>query len=281
MHSNRGRNEHEFDRWDSAHRLAVLIDLGGENAMKNRTLCAVVGGALVATALLIPASQSIAALVPLSALPDSNGNGKTDIADAIAAGGFTLGDKQFVFNSSSYTPSQSAPGASDISISDATTSSGIAIKFGFGWFTLNGIQMDSRIDYRVDVLDPNPSTMIDAVDLAFNGLAVGAAVANVAETVSDTSGNQLAQLFVFTDPDGPSLPQHGVPSTSTPILPNQRSILVDKDISLFSAPQANGGNNFASVSFVDNSYHQTPEPVGLSLLGLGGICLLGRRRGSN
>jgi len=232
------------------------------------------GAALIAG--IVPCITSAA---PIVGVPDSNANGKVDLADLIASGpaGFIIGDKHF--NNFSYTPSGGAntPTAADISVDNFSTGTDEAIRFGFGWFTINGISMDSRIDYQVTVTDPNPATMIDGVDLLFNGIAVGSAVGDVAETVSDTQNNLLAQLFVFTDPDG-SGPAHGVPSTSAPILPNQRVILVDKDIQLFSAP-ATGANNFASVSFVDNSYHQTPEPLAMTLLGLGGgLSMLRRRR---
>jgi hypothetical protein len=236
-------------------------------------------GIVVAASLAIPASRSLAALVPLSQVPDSDNNGKIDLADVIASGGFTLGDKAFTFNAGSYTPSgSSAPAASDIAVSDASLPGVEAIKFGFGWFTINGINMDSRIDYAVSVTDPNPSTMIDAVDLSFNPVSSGTAFASVAETITDPVGNFLALLSVNSDPDG-SGPLQATPATSTPILPTQREILVDKDIQLISAPSPAGGPlNVATVSFVDNSYHQTPEPVSAAVLGLASMMLIRRRR---
>jgi hypothetical protein len=228
---------------------------------------------------LFAGSNAYSALVPLSQVADSDGNGKIDLADVIASGGFTIGDK--AFTGFSYTPSGSAtPAASDITISDASIPNEEAIKFGFGWFTLNGINMDSRIDYEVSVTDPNPATMIDAVDLSFNPVSSGAAVADVAETVTNpVGGGVLALLNVQSDPDG-SGPLQAIPAASTPIIPNQRAILVDKDIQLFSAPAGNGDPlNFASVSFVDNSYHQTPEPVAATMLGISGaLCMMRRRR---
>ena len=239
----------------------------------------IVSASLLGAALLFSTAQSFAA--PIVGVPDSNGNGKVDLADIIATGatGFSIGDKKF--SGFSYTPSGSnSPAASDISVDDFSTSSGEALRFGFGWFTLNGINMDSRIDYRVDVLDPNPATMIDSVDLGFNGIASGVAVGDVAETVNagDAPHGFLGLLKVFTDPDG-ALPQQAQYVDSLKLVPLQRSILVDKDIQLFSAPT--GGAlplNFASISFVDNSYHQTPEPVSVASLGIAGCMYMLRRR---
>ncbi|HMB94975.1 MAG TPA: PEP-CTERM sorting domain-containing protein [Tepidisphaeraceae bacterium] len=222
------------------------------------------------------ASQSFAAITDV---PDSNHNNVIDLADLIATGstGFDISDKHF--SNFSYTPSgATAPAASSIVVSDVSTPAGVAISYNFNWSTLNGISMDSRIDYRVDVTDPDPATMIDAVDLAFDGSASNAAVADVSETVNDTSGNFLTQLAVFTDPDGAG-PLQGVSSVTSPLLPPQRGILVDKDIQLFSAPTTSNINNMASINFVENSYHQTPEPACLAMLGLvGSICAMRRRR---
>src|SRR5450432_1285818 len=127
-----------------------------------RFACALSGLALIGSTLL--ASQSFAAITDV---PDSNHNNVIDLADLIATGstGFDISDKHF--SNFSYTPSgATAPAASSIVVSDVSTPAGVAISYNFNWSTLNGISMDSRIDYRVDVTDPDPATMIDAVDLA-------------------------------------------------------------------------------------------------------------------
>jgi hypothetical protein len=223
-------------------------------------------------AALLVSSQAFSALMPLSSVPDSDNNGKIDLADVIASGGFTIGDK--AFTGFSYTPSgSSSPAASDIAVGDASIPNEEAIRFGFGWFTQNGIDMDSRIDYSVTVTDPNPATMIDAVDLQFNGVSANTAFADVSEVIDDPNGNFLAALSV--NAVGNSSPND---FDTTPILPNQRKILVSKDIQLDSAPTS--VNNFASVSFVDNSYHQTPEPVAATMLGIAGAFSMMRRRRS-
>lgn len=204
---------------------------------------------------------------------DNNGNGKIDLADVIASGnGFVIGDK--LFSHFSYTPSGSnSPAASDISVdvSPGSTDQDESIRFGFGWFSINGINMDSRIDYEVSVLDP--SAAIDGVDLLFNGLASGSAEAVVSETIQTLDGTFLGQIGVTTNPHAPA--------NVLPLIPPQRAILVDKDIQLFSLPKATSTspNNFSSISFVDNSYHQTvPEPVSAGVLGISCLALMRRRR---
>ena len=219
---------------------------------------------------LFAASQAYSALVPLSQVPDSDHNGKIDLADVIASGGFTIGDK--AFTDFDYAPGGSiSPTASDVAVVDASTPGTEAVRFIFGWFTQDGINMESNISYAVSVTDPNPSTMIDEADLQFNGVSQDIAFANVSEVIDDGNGNFLAAMSVKAV--GNASP---VDFATTPILPNQRTLLIDKDIELSSAPTSE--NNFASVSFVDNSYHQTPEPIGLTAIGLGAVSMMRRRR---
>ena len=195
--------------------------------------------------------------------PD-DGTGAVSLEDLINdPSGFTVGDKHFY--DFSYTPSGSeAPTASQIDVSIAPGTA-YGLRFGFGWYSLNGINMDSRIDYRVDVTDPNPAVQIDGVNLDFNGVAVNNAAALVAETVDTLAGTQLALLDVTPND----------PQTSAPINPNQRSLLIDKDIQLFSGPQTTGPDNYSAISFVDNSFSETlPEPTAIPLLGFASLVLI-------
>ena len=233
-----------------------------------RTMCKRSASVAVAAAAL-HAAGNVALATPITTAPDANQNGQIDLQDLINdPNGFTVGDKHF--SHFSYTPTgANAPTASQISV-DIAPGTDYGLRFGFGWYSINGINMDSRIDYRVDVTDPNPAQKIDAVTLGYDGTSQGAAAALATEVIQSIGGTQLATLNVT-----PANPQQTVP-----ILPNQRSILVDKAINLFSAPSANGTNNFSAISFVDNTYHQTlvPEPASFGILAAGGCLLLLRRR---
>jgi hypothetical protein len=237
--------------------------------MRSYSIYAIVGGTIAVC--LLTATPAFSALVPLDQVPDVNHNNQIDLQDVIASGGFSIGDKDF--SGFAYVQGGSAsPASADIAILDASTPGGDeAIRFVFGWFTQDGLDMESNISYAVTVTDPDPATMIDAVDLQFNGVSKNFALADVSEVVDDSHGNFLANLEV--DAAG-NAPANDFDSTS--ILPNQREILVDKDIQLSSAPTS--FNNFATVSFVDNSYHQTPEPIGLTAIGIGAISMMRRRR---
>lgn len=226
-------------------------------------------------------------------LTDVNGNGGIDLGDAILTpGGFTVGDKKF--SDFQYVPtgtfptepvggppSGGPPRADQIAISGLTAGGDFGLRFGFGWYSINGINMDSRIDYKVTVTDPAPTRLIDKVNLAFNGVSLNTAVASVAESVFTTGGTLLGTLFVHSDPDGAG-PASGLNSAVYDIAVNQKSILVVKDIQVFSAPVFGASpTNFATISFVDNTYRQTavvPEPASFGLLSVTALGLLARRR---
>ena len=151
-------------------------------------------------------SVGFVSAAPVSNVTDSNGNGKIDLADVIAAGGFTIGDKHF--SDFSYTPSGTgSPGASDISVdvSPSSTDDDEAVRFGFGWFSIDGINMDSRLDYTVSVVNRDPNVLIDGVDLLYNGISNGAAQAVVAETVTTADGGFLGLLHTTSDPSDPAV----------------------------------------------------------------------------
>ncbi len=218
---------------------------------------------------LVPVAASVADATPISNVVDADSNGTIDLQDLIDSGttGFTVGDKHFY--DFSYTPTgTSVPTASQITVGLAPGTD-YGLRFGFGWFSLNGINVDSRIDYRVDVTDPNPAVAIDGINLDYNGVAQNNAEALVAETVDTLAGKQLALLAVTP----------GDSQVTVPINPIQRSLLIDKDIQLFSAPTATMVNNYSAISFVDNSFSQTaPEPGPMALIGLAVYGLLLRRR---
>jgi len=247
--------------------------------------------------LALASGLSLFALVnaPVSAafLTDMNGNGALDVGDAILTpGGFTVGDKlfsNFVYVPTGTNPTEPVggppsggpPRADQVAITALTAGGNYGLRFGFGWYAINGLNMDSRIDYKITVTDPDPTRLIDKVKLTFNGVSLNTAIATVAESVFTTGGTLLGTLFVHSDPDGGGAAQ-GLHSSTYDIPVNQKSILVSKDIQVFAAPVFGASpTNFATISFVDNTYVQTvviPEPAGLACLSLSAVGLLVRRR---
>jgi hypothetical protein len=116
---------------------------------------------------------------------------------------------------------------------------------------------------------------IDALDASFTGSTQpnGGAFIAIDETARDSNGDVVGSTHL--DSQNPPSSE----SDTFPINPPQSQLSVTKDISF---GVANGG--FATVSEVEQSFHQVPEPSTLSLLTgilvLGGVSIL-RRRGQN
>src|SRR5581483_8417798 len=219
-------------------------------------------------------SASAAPITGVTTLQDLINANQGNPNDGIPQGGVVVGDKQFYDFSYVGTPPPdptgpnpfpNAPRADQIAVQTAPGPD-IGLEFSFGWDASNGFRMDSLIEYKVHVLDP--SQAINDVGLAFNGAAPvpgNATFASVTETVSSLAGAPLGVFSVFNDGTG-GLPDNN--TNSDPLAPAQRDLMVSKDINVNSAPQALGGG-VATISLVDNTFHQAsvPEPTTLGLLG--------------
>jgi len=228
-----------------------------------------------AQAVPFPGSQ-----VPLSAL----------LPGGADAGGIIIGDK--VFTDFSYvgspdasTSTNPAPSAGDISVAPkpglGPNSEGLT--FSASWNSTNGHNQDSIISYAVHTLSGLP--LIHSMGLDFNGAAMGSnAGAGVTESVYQATFNSStghyvqgtalngSPISVFNDGTGSPI---DVSQTSLTFSSNQAAVFVRKDISDFSPTN---GTGISSISQVDNSFTQVPEPAALGLLALGTLGVLARRR---
>jgi hypothetical protein len=225
--------------------------------------------------------SALAAPIPnISSLQDLKDTGST---------GVVIGDKQFYnfqYTGSPTSGSNPAPTASQISVAETpppigAPSGDIGISFSYAWESANGLNEDSVITYCVHTLSgtTTPTMMIDGVKLNFNGATpvpgtgTDASLTNatVTEKVYDLKGNLLGGLSTFDD---------GKTSTdqASLTLAPTRDVCVSKDIIVHSAPISDGGG-VATISVVDNTFHQTvPEPASLGLFALGLPMLVRRRR---
>lgn len=211
--------------------------------------------------------------------------GISSLQDLIAAGqnGVVIGDKRFYNFSYIGSPTSGpnpAPTASQISVAQSSLPGGnIGLSFSYAWLSAEGFNQDSVIQYCVQVVPGSSTPLIDGVLLNFNGTApvTGGPLtaASVTESVTDLNGNSLGQLTTFDDGPG------GSPNTDqTKLLlsPPLSAICVTKDIQVHSSPAASGGG-VSTISIVDNTFHQVPEPASLGLVAIG-LPLLARRRRS-
>lgn len=229
---------------------------------------------------------ALSALVGLAGLAGSQASaapipGISSLQDLINAGstGVVIGDKTFYNFSYIGSPTSgpnAAPTPTQISVAQSALPGGnLGLSFSYAWLSAEGYNQDSVIQYCVK----SSGAAIDGVLLNFNGTApvTGGPLtsSSVTETVQDLNGNTIGQLATFDDGPGGAT---NVDQTKLALTPPMSAICVTKDIQVHSSPSSSGGG-VATISIVDNTFHQVPEPASIGLIALG-LPLLGRRRRS-
>jgi hypothetical protein len=119
----------------------------------------------------------------------------------------------------------------------------------------------------------NSDNLISGVNLSFNGALAPPGATGLAEVVESVDTNMTypyGQLTVEVTPTSSVL------ATNLAINPPQPSLNLDKDVITYSI-----GLSFASISQIDQSFMQVPEPSTITLAAAGlltGLVLIRRRR---
>ena len=213
-------------------------------------------GWMLAVALVaVPWSgTSRAAIVPLSSLL----NGTT----------VQSGDK--IFSDFGYSATGDMPPAAAVNIETIQDAGGdYCIRISGGFVDqVGGGASDAIVTFGVSVA-PNVNKLIDGVTLSANpAVFAGSGLASVTETFIPTITNDKLVVYDF---------DAGQVKLLDSIMFDQgyKTIPVQKDIIL----HATGNSGAVTMSFVDQTFHQVPEPTSL-VLALGGLCSIGaiRRR---
>ena len=155
--------------------------------------------------------------------------------------------------------------ASQVSVIPILENGNFGIRFS-GPFVSGANPMDMILGYQVSVT--NSPDLISAANLLFNGTVTGTGLAEVVEQVF-TNDNQFAgQLFVFASTTTNKL------FDSLAIQPPQPFLTLSKDVIVEATLPA-----FATISTIDQSFTQVPEPgtVALVAAAFTGLVLLRRR----
>ncbi|XAL99689.1 PEP-CTERM sorting domain-containing protein [Phycisphaeraceae bacterium D3-23] len=193
----------------------------------------------------------------------------SNLADLIANDGTVqVGDK--LFSNFDYASTGDMPDADRINVIEHTDAAGnFGIRFQAAFFDLpGGGASDALITFDVTVLDPN--FLISDAHLAGNldvlGGSGGSSFGGITETFLTANTND--DLSIFATEDSSVLADWVFFDTPT------ATLSVQKNITLFADDDAVA----TTLSFVDQTFSQIPEPGSLALLGLGGLALLRRRR---
>jgi len=142
---------------------------------------------------------------------------------------------------------------------------GIQIQGGF--FAMNGV-MEVNLGYAVTVTNSN--NLISGANLSFNGFEFGSnGVAEVTESVYTNTSFLYGDMSVYASPSSNLL------STTMAINPPQQSLDIDKDVIDYAI-----NLSFASISTINQSFIQVPEPstIVLSLAGIVTFLFVRRRK---
>jgi hypothetical protein len=160
--------------------------------------------------------------------------------------------------------------ADQVNVTPIQENGNFGIRFT-GAFVSGGQPEDMSLVYQVSVT--NSMNLISAANLDFNGaVTFGTGLAQVVEQVF-TNNDQLAgQMQVFISATTNQVSQL---SASLPISPPQPFLTLSKDVLLYAELPA-----FASISDIDQTFTQVPEPstIVLAAAGLSALFLVRRRR---
>lgn len=196
-----------------------------------------------------------------------------NLADLIANGDtITVGDK--IFDNFSYAATGDMPDADDVNvISHIDAHGNFGIRFQGGFLDLaGGGASDALITFDVTITQAgiDAGNLISDAHLSGNLDVIGGSGGSSFGAITETflTGNATDVLSIFATEDSAVL----VDWVDFDDLVT--TISVQKDIILFADDDAVA----TTLSFVDQSFSQIPEPGSLALLGLGGLALFRRRR---
>jgi hypothetical protein len=186
-----------------------------------------------------------------------------------------IGDKLFDDFFFSYIDTDGDPSddlvASNVVLTALSNDIGFGLSFQTPLLAVSNVVKDVVLKYSVEVLDPNK--LISDAHLSFTATTLGLGTADIGENIytNGFGADDIGHMEVH-------LPPPGLNSTNIVFATPQTKIFVEKDVTV-AGNGADATNNRASVTIINQTFSQIPEPPAVALVGLGlsGFLLLRRR----
>ncbi|HUK83555.1 MAG TPA: PEP-CTERM sorting domain-containing protein [Verrucomicrobiae bacterium] len=181
-----------------------------------------------------------------------------------------IGDKQFGDFFFSYVDTDGITGndliTSNVNVTALSNDIGFGLSFQEPLLALGPVNKHIVFEYTATVTDPN--FLISDIHLSITGSAGNGGLGTVGENVfvGGFGGTNVGSI------------QASIPGSSTDaanIVPPVTELWVHKDVNVTGNQAANG---FASVTVIDQTFSQIPEPSTVLLVGLGLLGMLALRR---
>ena len=226
-------------------------------------------------------TMAVSALVLLFSTPtlvratttNLNGGDTISLATVIDNGlGVQIGDKLFRDFFFSYIDTDGIASddltRSNVVLTALVNNIGFGVSFQQPLLAIGPVIKDIVLKYSATVTDPNNS--ISDIHLDITGSAGNGGLGTVSENalVGGFGGTQVGSIQA-------SIP--GTSSSFTNIVPTVTELWVQKDVTVTGGSNANG---FASITIIDQTFSQVPEPSTVLLVGMAAtmIGLIARRK---
>jgi hypothetical protein len=246
----------------------------------NRTFCIAV--LLAVSAVVASASPIVANLQPVTGVPGLLRDAQSyTISQINTAGGIVIGDKVFELFTVTSTNSINAvaPGAGEIAITAVQINGDYGMKINGGWSASAGQVSDSTIEFHATLLPEflqqgyafkDNSLFITAFGVANNTTGGSVSVSeNLYAHHPALGGGSFVNKYVYYKSDTDNL------------MSDHREFAPIQDMWVLKDVVANGGigtGGSAHISEFYQTFSQVPEPATLTLLAVGGLAILRRKR---